>query len=849
MATLRLNTRQPVEEEVENWDDDDFMIDGDDIGLRTSSASTITASRRESQSSRLSMRSEMESLHGDEERQVHLPGNDEKSTLDAIETAARAGIPIPRNVPPSALMGGTIKRLGGRKVQRILNEDWDDDLVMPDGKPLHLKTQDASKFPEFLRHTSSSYPSQPKSSPALIQGDFTETTPKVLAAPINLARFRDTEDDDDVFGDGDGQATIKVSKIRHQAISLITPPTPQKKKTEDDDFEHDFDLPSDGKLKLSSRKDIPKTPSLTPMEDFDWGEGSLGTRFGGTRRDGRSNRSSSASALSPSVASSMTVESEDEAQLDGLVLPVGPVNFHERLRRRRQSRSPERIIEEEEPQQLPPTSAPLAEPEKADFFSDLDVGDGSVFNSGKLTLHRNIKVKETRPASPSRPKAAVSLIFTNKPVHASRLPRPMTTHHERTHTQSSLEPVSESGGPIIPRANKRSQSRLGHFSQSSQSSISSNPSPDNPSAPTAPSLTSPSTPRRREVGQKTSTISLRNDRNEPTTTSAQLLKLKRSLPAMKPPGSPARPSTAKGHERPPSRTDPVARPLSYLRPRTPLERTQLERNRHSLGDVAAAQPKKPFLPAGTSASSYNVNAKLPRAFRRNDSDHSIDLRPSSRAVSRSTVRSPSPVKRTRNVEKLAQAGARHPLGLPLRPRQFGDGHELDAFDDLPTSARAESEFIKEPREPISKFRNKVYLNMPTGRTNSPAPSSPYSPARFAHKPHFARDTASSRMAREASFSQHRVPSNGPLGPLAVQRVAQLSTRSNFHPLPPQSGVRSKKQSRKPPQLKPHLIANLNSAKESKGKFLSGHKNPCHQLLTCASCQWHVLQRRDVLLGG
>ena len=122
------------------------------------------------------------------------------------------------------------------------------------------------------------------------------------------------EDDDDFFGDG--SETIKVTKTRvMKPISMITPPTPQKNPTQDDDFEHDFVLPLDGRLRLTNRRDIPKTPAINTFDDLDWAEGSLGTRFGGTRRDTWSNRSSSASALSPSIASSLTLESESESAI------------------------------------------------------------------------------------------------------------------------------------------------------------------------------------------------------------------------------------------------------------------------------------------------------------------------------------------------------------------------------------------------------------------------------------------------------------------------------------------------------------------------------------------------------
>ncbi|KAK5660830.1 hypothetical protein OQA88_12201 [Cercophora sp. LCS_1] len=809
METLRLKPRAPVED-IENWDDDDFLIDGDDLTVVSQATSAnVPSHRRDSHSS---FRSDFESIHGEEEKQVLLPDDDEKSTLDAIAAAAKAGIPIPKNVPPSALMGGTIKRLGGRRIKKVIQEDWVDDLVFPDGQSLEIKPQDSSQFPEVLRQVSNSAfpsPSKPtKTSPSIPQEPFKAPVrppiPAVPASLINLDRFRDTEDDDDFFGDG--AATIKVSKKRDvlKPVSMVTPPTPQKNAppttSGDDDFETDFELPMDGTLRLSTRRDIPKTPSLHTLDDFEWAEGSLGTRFGGTRRDARSTRSSSASALSPSIASSITAESEDET-FDGLILPNGPLDFERRLNRHRHSRSPERIIEEPAKEEREEKAEKAQKEEKEDFLADLDIGDGEVFDSKKLTLHRNIQLKEARPASPSRPKASVALKFTNKPTVASRLPRPMgppMVSHERTLTQSSLEPVSESGGPITHT--RRSLSRLGHSTQSSISSIAT------PTTPSSGYSIPPSTPRRKELGQKTSAVSLRT---EPTTTSAQLLRLKRSLPAMRGPQSPARPVMTRGFERPPSRTELVTRPGSSMRPKTPVERMRSS-------ESAAAQARKPFLPAGASASqSHNIVAKTSRVFRRHDSENSIDYRPNSRAVSRSTIRSPSP-RKYRHAEKIAQEGAWSQLSKPRRMRQFGDGHELDGFDDLPTSTQAEARFLKQPvgaGPPRAQLRSKMYQNVLPDR-NTPSPSMPYTP-RTDNVPSFARDTAASRIAREASLAQ-RVPS-GPLAPLTSHRIAQLSARGNYNtytPQAPQSTIKLKK-TRRTPQLKPHLIANLNPPKDSK----------------------------------
>jgi hypothetical protein len=806
MEQLALRPRKAVAEEpIESWDDDDLDIGGDDFTFRSASLATTTASHnRESTSSRMSVRSDFDSNQGDE-KQVHLPGDDERSTIDAIATATRAGIPIPNNVPPSALMGGTIKRLGGRKIKKIMQDDWDDgDLELPGEGALKIKRQDGSNFPDALRQVSGSgsvqnspaKPSQP--SPKLELSPRQKLRPKVANSNL-LDRFRDG--DEDFFGDGG--ATIKVSKSRQvpKLLPLITPPTPQKndKSTDpEDDFERDFQFPSDGEpLRLSARKDIPRTPASSQDDFEEWGEGSLGTRFGGTRRDGRSNRSSSISALSPSVSSSITIESEDEG-LDGLVLPAGPIHFDDILKRRQQDRSPDHQSSEKQ-------AAKRVEV-KEDFLSGLEIGDGDVFDSSKLTLNRNIKMKTTRQTSPIRPKTAVSLTFTNKPAPAaagSRLPRPMGGHER---VPSSLEPVSESGGPII-KPTRRSQSRLG--GHSSQSSVNSIPVPSTPSS-IHPSQ--PSTPRRRELASKSSIGGLRN---EPTTTNAQLLKLKRSMPTMRAyPQSPAKPIISR-YERPPSRTD-SGRPNSMSRPKTPVER---DRSGAESSLSHARKNPLPFLPAGASSSqSQHVTIKTSRHFRRHDSEssnNSTELRPTSRAVSRSTMRSPSPRRNPRGPEALArEAAAKRQMTKPVRRRHFGDGCELDGFDDLPTSRDSEQRFVKEPvgRGPpkLSSLR-RVNETLPS-RTQTPAPLTPYSPARRDELPRFARDTAASRMAREHALAQRAPSAQGaPLATITNQWKAKVSATTGLTAHGAQS-VRSKKTKvpQKPQLIKP--LGNLNNPK-------------------------------------
>ncbi|RFU33411.1 hypothetical protein B7463_g2935, partial [Scytalidium lignicola] len=796
---------------IENWDDDDLDIGGDDFTCRSASVANTGPYNRDSISSRLSVRSELESLHGDEEKHVHLPGDDERATTDAIATATRAGIPIPANVPSSALMGGTIRRLGGRKIKKFIQDDWDDgDLELPGEGALKIKHQDASQFPDALRHVSgpnSTHDSPVREldhSPQFNNSPRHSLKPKAASSNLILDRFRDM-DDDDFFGDGG--ATIKVSKQRTIPKLIPIPPTPQRHQDADEDFEKDLQFPSNGEpLKLSARKEIPKTPISTQDEFDEWGEGSLGTRFGGTRRDARSNRSSSVSALSPSGSSSLTVESEDEG-LEGLVLPSGPLSFDDILKRKQQDRSPDF---ENKQQQAAKVAKDEITSSHDDFLSGLEVGDGEVFDSNKLSLHRNVKIKSTRQTSPARPKTAVSLIFTNKPspTHQSRLPRPLG--HERT--ASALEPVSETGGPIT-NINRRSQSRLaGHSAHSSISSI---------VTPTSSSHSiSPSPPIRRGLIPKLSANALRN---EPTTTSAQLLKLKRSLPIMMShPQSPAKPLSAR-FERPPSRSETGSRPTSMSsRPKTPNDRDR------SGAESSMSYTRKnpvPFLPAGAStAQSHHVAVKTSRHFRRHDSESSnisLDLRPSSRTVSRTAMRSPSPRRNSRGAEALArEAAVKRQITKPVRRRHFGDGCELDGFDDLPTSQQTEQKYIKQPigrgAPKSSLLRNHSIQQIQQERTTSPMPTTPL----FSQHdlPRFARDTNASRMAREHALSHRVVSSSGaPSASLSNQLKTQVTARGGLQASGHQTkSKKSHSRPHKPQLIKP--LGNLNNPKSVKGMF-------------------------------
>ena len=811
MEPMTLKPRQPVEPDMENWDDDDDLQGIDDLQFRNVSSTTAGSAsinqHRDSISSRMSLRSDRESAGGgDEDWQVLLPADDEKATSDAIKSAMNAGIPIPTNVPSSALLGGTIKRLGGRRLKKVLGDDWGDDIEIPKGQDGGFKLKKRAEVkgsPDDLRQFSVEFPTSPQLAKPQTNMTFMErmaSATKSNKAHTALDKFRD--DDEDFFGE---VATIKLAKNRTEKPSINFAPPPAKASKDGDNMEDDFELPSDGQpLRLSTRRETPKTPGSQHNDDFDmeWAEGSLGTRFGGTRRDARSNPSSSISAFSPSASSCLTGESEDEG-LEGLVLPEGPLKFDEVLKKRREN------VTTENKENLA-QAARVPRPANEDFFTGIEVGDGQVFDSGKLTLNPKIVHKEARKTSPTR-RPATTLTFTNKPEsNTSKIPKPRTADRNR----SALEPVSESGGPVNYR---RPGSRVGHAATSSLSAI---PAPSTPSSSqNAP----PSTPVRRGLNGKSSRDMLKS---EPTSHPSQYLKAKRSAPIIRSQPSPARNQGL--HQRPPSRGgDYSSRQALPARPKTPVERSGAE---SSLAN--SRKGPLPFLPAGnSSAQSHHISIKTGRSYRPGSSD-SNEGAPVNRPISRLTNTYHRPLtptgRRDHAPESLTrEAASKRTLTKPVRRRAFGDGNELDAFDDLPTSASTESKFMKQPiarGAPKSvQMRTKLGLESQNTSTTSvnelpppPTPSTPLSPPRHDAVPRFARDTNASRLAREqrigsVSATLHSaaalptVRESGPLSSINTNRKANLNPTGSGKGLSAPHIHHSRKRSKGPPK-KPNLIS-------------------------------------------
>jgi hypothetical protein len=152
-----------------------------------------------------------------------------------------------------------------------------------------------------------------------------------------------------------------------------------------------------------------------------------------------------------------------------------------------------------------------------------------------------------------------------------------------------------------------------------------------------------------------------------------------------------------------------------------------------------------------------------------------------RPFSRTETPSRTGVRRDLAPSALSRHPAPKKLTQPQRKRNYGDGHELDSFDDLPTSATKEKAFEKVPRNAAS---NKSLRTQPSisrlpmpDRMATPLPQTPRSPPRMDHTPRFARDTAASRNAREQRLAGTRSRGEGPIAPRPMSWAAQVAARS------------------------------------------------------------------------
>ncbi|KAK6528671.1 hypothetical protein TWF694_003917 [Orbilia ellipsospora] len=670
---------------IESWDDDDDFQDVGDLQMSNHSS---RFSDRGSTPSRLSVASD--SLHDfvfmeDPEKELVLPHPVSViSPEDAIRSANRAGIPLPKDIPASALTGGSIRKIGGIGTKRVVKVDWREDLEIDPGAPkfLTVKKIRSSEFPLDVFQTSS-------------------------------------EDEKSQFVDEDDIPTIRAHKKsprRSPLIDAFRLPTPEIPSEQElsvklpppDNFEiGDTIVDASAFGNASDRKsDNSNLAAFVDSDTDELAEGSLGTRHGGRYRS-----NSILSTMSPSLASTFTVESEDES-FHCIELPQADFDFQYALEEKKKARL------------LARTASDLrnaSEHPKDDFLDDIEIGEGGLLSS-KSNRNKNIRLK-TNPTSPSR-RTGVTLTFTRigeqmmKKSHARRLS--MSSNHtlESVDEGTPGRPASLDIGlgigkdsdpkpapqPTLKRTDPTKQSRLLRPQRSTPNLKAQN----SHSIKLPQALPPPVPPIPRSVY---------NMQQNTIPTMLPVRSGYKGLPVNRPPSRtmvnrpPSRTnsraasrtsnrSESRGPPRSPSVDHSQAHSMTrYINTSRPSSRASIGSRSKSPGRPTTPSQKPPFLPAGASQSqSQHVVSKLQhkasnKALRPPSSQ---EIRPPSRT---SRIRDRSPL---RNAQVVApeplrkEAASTNFLLAPTRRMNYGNGTELEAFDDLPTSAKLESQYTVKP---------------------------------------------------------------------------------------------------------------------------------------------------------
>ncbi|KAG4300589.1 hypothetical protein PCK1_003018 [Pneumocystis canis] len=493
-----------------------------------------------------------------------------KDIHEVMKKAEISGIPLPRNITPSVLMGGTIHRLGTCKTGVTVMDDWSDDLQLTsallDGKIVPQKV-------------------------AVEEGDVFEGINDWSEKPIK-------------------SHTAIQKRLREGLLPRRSaePSFTAQNNASDDAFEDDFDIPLDinhlhihyPPTKVSQISTKSQAPILESDND-DWGDSSLGIRS--ACGESRSARASITSSLSPTM-SSITL-SEDEGIFDGIELPSNTLDLQKRFDTFRQKKMSELISKE-------------VDSLKDDFFSDIELDEDHFFDLSK-NLNSNVNV--------------ISHLMTDNTLNLQRKP------------QATIKFASKSSRipqPVFP------------FTKMNK-----NAPPKTQYPGTRPSLNQEKT-----ISKKPSLMNFQNTEDDFHTMST-----KRSMPSLQ---------------------NQHSSPSQY----TPSDNSRLKSNLYN----AYYNHPKTVLENGHSKTQSNTSSTSNSRYSRGSDDFSwmINRIPHYASPTNASLARGATVVNKFQKGVLDKVSRDHsPTKIMTYPRKltnYGDGTELDAFDDLPTFPAVENKY-------------------------------------------------------------------------------------------------------------------------------------------------------------
>jgi len=606
----------------------------------------------------------------------------------------------------------------------LAREEWaDDDFDIPDGHPIVASDAESDKDDDFAEDWDAEMnlgqtggariglglPAGIQTT-SLTRGARSGFIPfAALAATVSAPNPQSASfSDDDAFDEDEGVSTIKLKSGPTIAASPRTPPRQlMALVTDDEDLESDFALPSD-LSQLSLRPLEPHHPSKAILE---WGDkdhssyssdaySNLGLGIGA---------SPSSFGTSTSQPETETEDDDDEGILDGLVVPAGLFETG------KGGKELTRLLEIRKNMPVTDERVRIASPEEDDFELGLVFEDDVDLSPGRLLTTQKKQPAGTRPKSvpprtslPARPPSRLRnevaqparAQTTLEPSTRARNTRSPTFVRPRPPSRTSTPPVSLKRSEAYLSAaskpgNSRSQTSTSLRSQKSHgvlnppsgaprasltrkaslSTLLDRASPDPvPSSSTVRGghLAPPTLPK------STSSMNLSHAARFDSTTAASRPKVQhfQSSSRLHSPElqefhvPPTRPSTPSSNPAALRLTMPTA--SSRAKARTPVN--------------TVFSPITPVSMAGPSNPSYSGRASIsPQPYARP---------PSASALDRSSVA---------RSQLQANLQVARPLRKPKRARQYGDGTELDKFEDLPTDRDKERKYRVAPK-PVPSTR-------------------------------------------------------------------------------------------------------------------------------------------------
>ncbi|KAA1468263.1 hypothetical protein DENSPDRAFT_833506 [Dentipellis sp. KUC8613] len=571
----------------------------------------------------------------------------------------------------------------------LSQEEWPDaDFDLPEGEPLHAPDAESDKEDEedWDIQMGLGRPGGAKAR-AVVAGMAarSELTRKESSQMFTIRPPLPSTDEDDE--DDEGVSTIKVA-------ALLKPSTEAKPPvTIDEDFEDAFALPSD--LTQLSLRPL-SLHHQSSKNSLEWGENQTSSSQSSDTysnlglADGPSSSSASTSASQPDTE---TDEEEDEDDdLEGLVIPSGLFTS------RSSGKHLARLLEKKKKTPVVQEGVKVASPDPEDNYEvGLVIDDDADFSPSRLLQNAHHQ-HARRPAMDYRSTSMPTRSLSVRPPSRLKIDRAKSPINPPPSSARQLQRLKLSPSPPPRGTPTRSQSALVSAPPSSNSSFLAAKPGSLRGQKSHTGLKPPTPPSsQRKLPRKASLSSLMEASTSHASGSGSASQV--AAPNASRYEAPTAASRAKSHTNSTSRMHGLEYNVPPTRPSTP-----------------SSNPAALRLTMPTSSSRMksrtHISAVFPSSSQQSGGSRAtspIPTRPPS-SLSLRSQRSKQPVPGPSS----ATSGPKV-LRKPKRQRTYGDGTELDGFDDLPTDRDKESHFRVQPKGYGNRVPGAMYPSKDVGK--------------------------------------------------------------------------------------------------------------------------------------